>query len=220
MKKQIFLLLILATTSLTASAQLPLHVGVKVGLNTTSLASATQNISPSTALGFVGGGFARIVLGGFLIQPELLFSQQNTKFDINSAVPQIGSNGIIVNGTYNVQATNLDIPIMVGWQFANMKILKARIMGGPVAMWNLSSSGLDGLVNPGPGQSAPSSKDYIRAAQWGVTAGAGIDLWNVTLDVRYQIGLSALYDLGKSGVSSFGAPNTGFFQTTIGFKII
>jgi hypothetical protein len=206
-----------------ASAQVSFHLGPKLGLNYSTVIAQTQNLSPQYATGFVGGAFARLAVVGFVFQPELLLSAQNSNISIPSSLAGTGITpppGVTLNQgrSFNVNVTNLDVPLMVGFQPLNLKLVSLRFLVGPVASFKLASTGLDNILVGNVPQGTPqSTNDFVRNASWGIAAGAGIDVWKLTADLRYQVGLSSLYDLRPLGLT---APSVGFFQFTIGFKII
>lgn len=206
-----------------ATAQISFHLGPKLGLNYSTVIAQTQNLSPQYATGFVGGVFGRLAVVGFVFQPEVLVSAQNSNISIPASLTNTGVTpppGVTLNQgqSFNVNVTNLDVPLMVGFQPINVKLFSLRLLAGPVASFKLASTGLDNiLLGNVPAGTPRSTNDFVQNASWGIAAGAGADIWKITVDLRYQIGLSALYDLKPIGLT---APSVGFFQFTVGFKVL
>jgi len=86
--------------------------------------------------------------------------------------------------TYN----NFDIPVLVG-----IKLGPARLCAGPVATFNLSNN-----VDEAEEQIQEGMESFTAAthmATFGAQVGAGVDiLKKVTIDLRYEFGLSQLGD--------------------------
>ncbi len=156
-------------------------------LNADKVDLSTVKVTPAeTKLGFHFGAMARIKVLSVFIQPELLFSAVNSSIDIKESV----SNNIdeLVNVKYNV----IDVPVLVGMKFAF-----AHVALGPVATFNVSSK------TDAKKQVQELVDDYTSVsnkATFGMQIGAGIDiLKKVTIDARYQFGISKLTDSVKIG---------------------
>lgn len=88
----------------------------------------------------------------------------------------------------------VQIPIMAGFRVLDLKIAQLRVFVGPEA--DFMAKKIKGA----------SMKDAVVCGR----AGAGIDLWKLTLDVDYKFGLSKTSDLLKK---------TQGVNVTVGFKI-
>ncbi|MFN3996872.1 outer membrane beta-barrel protein [Algoriphagus sp.] len=140
--------------------------GIKAGLSSTEVDFKNKQFTPQGAqTGYHIGVFGRIGGGGFFVQPELLFTQTSGKF--LSGQDQI-----------NAQFNRLDIPVMVG-----MRLLKVfRVQAGPIASLNIDSK----LKEAGT-----TVKDVdFENATLGYQAGLGLDFGNLSIDGRYEGGLS------------------------------
>lgn len=200
MKRIIFITYFLILSVFAAQSQF-LSFGIKAGLNSTSLKFDEFNakvnfdngkvsdvkIKPhESEFGFHFGVMGRIKVFSVFVQPELLFSSVGSTIKINESV---GSN---ISEVAKVKYNKIDIPILVGMKFG-----PARIGLGPVATFNVSSKTdakdkLEDII-----------KDYTKVsntATFGGQVGVGIDiLKKVTLDVRYEFGLSKLTKSVKIG---------------------
>jgi hypothetical protein len=132
MKKIILVILILAalslgcngqsdtTTSIISFAHPSWNVGIKAGVNITSAYSAAEEVfDTEPRAGFVGGVFAEIPLGKYmLLQPEVLLSQRRLQVS-----------GILNANAYTVtrQATYLDVPVLAAFKPARF----IKLLAGP-----------------------------------------------------------------------------------------
>jgi hypothetical protein len=143
-----------------------------------------QNVSfePSSyEMGFHLGAFARIKVLSFFVQPEVYFSNTGASINVKDSLNTFDGKAIM---KYN----KVDVPILVGMKFG-----PARIDMGPVATFNLSSKtkSNNDQVKDIMGDKFESTK----SATFGYQVGVGLDiLKKVTLDVRYEFGLSKLGD--------------------------
>lgn len=202
MKRLFVLVALVGIFSLPAFGQLSL--GPKVGINYSTLIIDDRQINPEYELGFVFGAFARIELGKFTLQPELLYSTTR------SEVEALDSAGVR-QGIGDVKTSNLDIPIMLGYNLIDGDQFKLRLVAGPVASLTLDQ-------DAGPLDIPESSFENFR---FGYQAGIGLDIWKVTVDVRYQGSFSNTIDFaGTSFPPNTDNPQTGLIQFTAGFKIL
>lgn len=151
------------------------------------------SFSPSSyEMGFHFGAFARIKILGVFLQPELIFSQTNAAinlnpegFDLSQAASEVRSSKI----TYN----NFDVPVLLGF-----KIGPAHICAGPVATFKLNS-GLDDatkkLLEDIDAEDDMDVFTVTKNATFGAQIGTGLTIAKkITIDVRYEFGLSKLGD--------------------------
>ena len=209
--KRILIAAALVFTANVAMCQL-FAVGIKGGLNSTKLkmkdvAETAINDAngqktdktimmeeASSDLGFHVGGFARINAVVMFVQPEIYYTNLSSHIKIN--YNEEGSK-LSKSETADVKNHRIDIPVIVGAKFG-----PARLGLGPVASFNLASktkvsdqmkeqigAGLDGAKN---------------TASFAMQIGAGLDiLKKLTLDLRYEFGLSKLGDEVSVGNQSF-----------------
>ena len=207
--KRILIAAALVFTANVAMCQL-FAVGVKGGLNSTKLkmkdvAETAINDAngqktdktimmeeAASDLGFHVGGFARINALVMFVQPEIYYTNMSSHIKINTKDGNVSK-----SETADVKNHRIDIPVIVGAKFG-----PARLGLGPVASFNLKSdtkvsdqmkeqigSGLDGAKN---------------TATFAMQIGAGLDiLKKLTLDLRYEFGLSKLGDEVSVGNQSF-----------------
>ncbi len=138
----------------------------------------------SYELGYHFGAFARIKVAMLYIQPELIFSQTNANIDVTGEDALSEFKSSVSTVTY----TNFDIPVMVG-----IKLGPARLCAGPVATFKLSTE-----ANAATQEIIDMTNDFTavtKTATFGAQVGVGVDiLKKVTVDLRYEFGLSQLGD--------------------------
>jgi len=190
MKKLTLAYVILFLFSCNAFAQLPLSLGVKVGFNSTKMLTEYTNVNDITnksKSGFLFGAFARINLPVIYIQPELYFAKKGGDFQ-SAMIPQF-QNQLFTQQTV---LNTIDIPVLLGIKLINLKVVNFRVMTGPVISL-VTSKDVSYQVNGAIIGSVPATTAYKNTI-WGIQAGAGIDVLNFSLDVRYEWGLNNISD--------------------------
>jgi hypothetical protein len=191
MKKYILSLLIIAAACISARAQFSL--GIKGGVNYSTIDA--NNLKNSSVAGYQVGAFARIG-GGVYLQPEVYVSSTGGEFH---------SNDNVFSG--HVNFTNLDVPVLVGARFGP-KNLNFRLMAGPVFTSILNTS--ESLSQ----NFASTYNDFggYKGSAVDFQAGAGVDLGALTVDLRYQGGLSHVNDNDSQ--------RQNLWALSVGFKIL
>jgi hypothetical protein len=175
-------------------------IGIKAGLSSTKLDFDNKQFVPADAqTGYHIGVFGRFG-SGFFIQPELLFTQTRGEF---AFVPGEVS-GSPAPENYKAEFNRLDIPVMAGFRF--LRVL--RVMAGPVASVNINSKLKD----------APSTLDdtNFKSATFGYQAGLGVDIGNLSIEGKYEGGLSKVTD----NIGSFDTDNRiNQWILSVGFRL-
>ncbi|MDX1476752.1 MAG: porin family protein [Saprospiraceae bacterium] len=122
------------------------------------------------------GFFIQAQLGGFFIQPELVFNSNSVDY----AIEDLQNIGVTKIRDENYQY--LDIPIIVGAKFGPV-----RIGAGPVGHLFLDST--SDLFDDYDGYD-PNFDELT----FGWQAGIGLDIWKLHLDARYEGNLSDFGD--------------------------
>lgn len=199
--KRIIILLLAIGLNGSIFAQLPaFSIGPKIGYNTTKLSTDASTISSDLKNKFQFGAFVRIG-SKIYIQPEVNY---------------VTKGGVLKNddATINQEITlkTLTIPLLVGIRFIDLKVASIHLVGGPVASFALNKE----LSVTNPGGSWPvNTTDDIKNASWAIQAGAGVDVLMFTLDVRYEIGMSQMYN----GTSNFSLKNN-LLNVSLGLKLL
>jgi len=182
-------------------------LGIKGGLNLTTLYSSDVSTSHMKA-GFNAGVFAKLpVTRGFSIQPELLYSLKGAKSTY--------SNFVQGNGEYRFNLGYIELPVLAVVNLGPNFNLQA---GGYAAY--LTNANVKNVNNNGDVQGATDlNADNFNRWDFGLAGGAAFDIENFTIGARYDYGLNKI---GKSGNLSEtfaqGMKNAGFsFYVGFGF---
>ncbi|RYF20004.1 MAG: PorT family protein [Flavobacteriales bacterium] len=168
------------------------QMGIKGGFNLSKFSTENTFASDNKA-GYYAGIWTRIGAAGIHLQPELYLSGKNTTL----------KNGGVEN---EVKFTSLDVPVLIGTKIGAAGI-GVRLNTGPVASFILSKeqSFNDAASNIFDGN----FKDQAFAWQFGT----GLDVGKLSVDLRYEMGLSKL--------NSAGYPETklNIFTLGLGLKL-
>lgn len=198
MKRFLFALLLVLGTTQAFSQN---GIGIKAGLSSTKIDFDNENFVPSDAqTGYHIGLFGRFGGAGFFVQPELLFTQTRGEF---AYVPS-GVAGSSAPENYEAEFNRLDIPVMVGFRF--FKVL--RVMAGPIASININSE-LKNAVE------TVDDADF-NSATFGYQAGLGVDIGNLSVEGKYEGGLSKV----TNNIGSFSTDNRlNQWVLSVGFRL-
>lgn len=190
--KKLLVLVMLAFLGLgTANAQFTL--GLKGGLNFATLSSLPNGSSnDGSRIGLVFGAYSRVKVPviGIFVQPELVFAQKGGKL--------AGGTTVIIN--------NLDIPIIVGKTFGPVRIGLGPVFGFPMTS-KIESSGVS--LDVADNTSSPLAGLQL-ALGLNLPAGLGLDL-------RYELGLTKIYD--NTGAFANNDTKTNAIQFTVSYKL-
>lgn len=171
------LLLVMLSTPLTGQ----IRFGVKGGISTTDLSVGELEILrpggsdrlrlaiEDANYGVHAGLMIRLPLGEtFLLQPEIVFNSNTVEYEVEDLNPT-GFGVAVLEEKFQY----LDIPLLLGAKFGPL-----RLMAGPEGRVFINSA-----------------SDLFRFDDYDQTfddltisflGGIGLDLWNLTLDVRYE----------------------------------
>lgn len=180
MKKILLLSCVLLATGVAASAQLlpSFRLGLKGGVNFSELKS--DALTSSNRTGYLVGAWARLGAAGVHFQPELYLTGKGSKVDAIQIDPD--DNSVGVNGRVNF--TSLDLPLLIGTR-VGVGPIGARFHAGP-----LFSFIIDKDENIGDQFSQVVDPSTYKDQAFALTGGAGIDIGQISLDLRYEHGLS------------------------------
>lgn len=192
------LILVLGLLGFTWAAQAQkegsrLAIGLKTGFNTTRFNLSNiadqdkEDWKTETKSGFIYGGFVRIKLAHPLyLQPELYYGKKKFEIDRNK-----------------VELKTLDVPILLNLRLLSLGPVRIYGVGGPVASIVRQNKLPQVLEDEGV--------DF-KKTNWTFQAGGGVEVWRISVDARYEWGLSkvseGLFD-GKTNV----------FTMTAGFRL-
>jgi Outer membrane protein beta-barrel domain len=204
--KKIIITLFLAGASLYSFAQTQFAVGIKAGPNFAKIdtdASAQANYESRT--GWHAGAFLLVKGEKFGFQPEVIFSQQGSKFEYAGS-PDLEANFSYVNiplifKLYTIGGINLQVGPQIGLLTAAERENFSAGQGGTITEQDI--------------------KDDLKKTDISLALGVGVDLpFGLTLDGRYNWGLS---DNGDGAVTDSGAPigqiKNQVWQISVGYKL-
>jgi len=172
MKKLILTLTIIAAAFSFTSAQIlpSFQLGIKGGVNFSSLEHSTSTFNTSNRAGYLGGLWARVGALGFNFQPELYVTAKNV---------QISDGGTEIKAKF----TSIDLPLLVGGKIGAFG-LGARFYTGPLVSFaiNKDQSFSNALGNA-------TSLDY-KDQNFAWVLGAGVDIRSISVDLRYEAGIT------------------------------
>lgn len=201
MKKVIIVILMIVSGS-CLKAQSFFSIGPKVGYNSYKLSTNKDSVQASIKNSFQIGAFVRIG-SRFYIQPE-------ANYMVNESTLSQKSGRSITS--QNVTIRTLKVPAILGFKLINRKAFNFRVLAGPAVTFVL-----DKQLNPEhmgefwPIHSVNDLKDNI----WSVQMGAGMDIFFMTLDVRYEMGIENIYN-GRSDLEM----KHNLFNVSLGMKFL
>ena len=196
--KKLGLLACLLFGTITTFAQLPaIKFGIKTGVNLSSIKG--EFADESNRLGYQAGVWLRAGGAGMYLQPEVYLGSKGGEFG------RIEQNGTSYNGTGKINFTTLDIPVLLGNKFGFEKF-NFRIMSGPVISFVLNKETKDNY-------SVATDFDNYKNQTIGLQSGVGLDLGNLSFDVRYEKGLT---NIEKSGQYD---QKQNLWHISLGYKI-
>jgi hypothetical protein len=193
MKKLLLPVCLLLAGVVTANAQ-GVAIGLRAGLNIAnqSISTSGVSVSPDSRLGFLVGGYAKIMLSEKMgIQPELFYSSIGAKW------PDSG------NGVETIKTDYLTLPVFFRYNVTD----NFHLLAGPQFGILMSAQGTD---NSG----SQDIKDFLNSSDFNGVIGAGLDFGPINAGLRYNFGLS---NIQKDATQ--GTVKNNVFQIVAGFKL-
>lgn len=180
MKKSLLTLICFIAAVSFAQAQLfpSFKLGLKGGLGFSSLSSEGRLFNSDTKTGFQLGAWGRVGVTGFHVQPEVYYASKK------AGVTKDGQEG---DATFK----SMDVPILLGTKIG-LGPVGFRIQAGPVF-----SFAQDGKVVNIP--DATNWSKYKKNST-GIIGGIGADISKLTVDLRYEHGLTNLNETGNQKI--------------------
>ena len=179
-------LTIIAAVALTLSANAQISIIPKAGISIASLASDPKDDDAISKIGLQLGVAAEIGVNEmFAIQPELLFIQKGAK-DKNSS-------------DFSFNLSYLEIPVLAKVKFGS-DVAKFYVIAGPslgIAVGG-SVKGTGGSVDVEFG----SDPGQVKRTDFGLQFGAGVNIKNFIIDIRYGLGLSNIANVPSGATGS------------------
>ncbi|MBC7745809.1 MAG: PorT family protein [Flavobacterium sp.] len=201
MKNILLIASFLFVVSIPAMAQLPsFNLGIKGGVNYSELKSKSSFTDKNSILGYQFGIWTRIGGAGLYLQPEAYLGTKGGKIPI---IFQTGGNEVEANG--EIKFTTLDVPLLIGTKIGANK-LNLRFMAGPVLSVIVDKKT---TIN----DAYTSIQDYKNQAL-GLQGGAGVDLGSLSVDLRYEAGLTNISKSTKYDQKQ------NLFHLSLGIKLL
>lgn len=197
-------LTIIAAVAMTLSANAQTSIIPKVGISIANVASDPKNDDAKSKIGLQLGVAAEIgITDMFAVQPELLFIQKGTKSE---------SSDFGISAKSSTTLSYLEIPVLAKVKFGS-DAAKFYAIAGPSI--GIAVSGKNKVEAFGVSDSEDiefgSEAGQIKRTDFGLQFGAGVNIKNFVIDVRYGLGLSNL-----SNDSSVSAKNRAI-GITVGY---
>ena len=185
MKKFNLTLAICLITMSFASAQIlpKVQFGIKGGVNLSSL-SKSGTLNADNRAGYLGGIWARFGALGFNFQPETYVTSKNVT---------LTDNGVVTNAKF----TSIDVPLLFGGKVGAFGF-GARFYTGPVVSFAINKD-----QTYSSAASSITKLDY-KDQNYAWQVGAGVDIQSLSVDLRYEAGLSKqTYGAGSTKINLF-----------------
>jgi len=185
--------LLLATSFIMVASYAQVELKPAIGLNITDVSKDPDTGKATGQAGFQFG--ASVLIGDkFYVDPGIFWVKKSTKFvEEGSTVDEL-----------KLDMSGIRIPVAVGYHLLGDEesLAALRVFGGGSAFF-VTSVDAEGAA-----------KSDFNSPTWGVFAGAGLDIWILFLDVKYEWSLTDVasvtdFDIGK---------HKGFFSN-VGVRI-
>lgn len=190
-------LMIIVGLFIATGAKAQFNLGIKGGLNYSTIKAQDNKFDESGILGYQIGLWSRIG-NTIYIQPELYLASKGADLKFQTA-------GTSVTQTAKAKFTTLDVPLLLGARLG-MDKLNFRIMAGPAFQFNLDNN--ESAFSQAADPNFYRYEDFVTNLQ----AGAGVDFGNLSLDLRYE---TSLKDINKNKGQS-----QNLLHLSLGIKIL
>jgi len=196
MKKTILLISLFVLFN-TPNVFSQIDFGVKMGIHSFDLSNPVDIALPNNEsikftdakLGFQGGIYSRFEIGGVYLEPRIMLNTTSVNYTFN------GDNGGLVNNIKQESFTNLDIPVLFGFD-----VLFLNLFLGPVAHLNLNTtSDLFDIAG---------YDERFKTATYGFRFGTCFSLGQIELGLEYEGNFSNFGDHINIGGESFTFSDT------------
>ena len=214
MKKFLFFILVCLSPLNSAFAG-PVGFGIKGGLDMACLVSplySGPNTSSDVVFGFTGGVFVDMGLNDFLsFQPEANYTMKGNQINYHHipVTPMYGTTIGFIDGTFTNTFNYFEVPLLLKAQTSLGPSFKGGLFTGPAPAFLLSAS--EHYTSPSPGDAALRLRDNFDL---GWIVGAGIEINQFLLDVRYDFSFNTLFK------NFTGSPNNSVLTLEVGYRIL
>ncbi|NOX48044.1 MAG: PorT family protein [Chlorobi bacterium] len=214
--KKVLLASAMIMMSMFSFAQLGL--GVKGAVTMSNITTNVSDYKEAAKTGYQLGAFVRVG-DKWHLQPEVYFSLKNGQFNFDITEIDPGNlNTVTKSVNYTTSLNTIDIPVLLGYTLIDPPLMNIRLQAGPVASivtnksFKIEVDGVEQTVDDNEG-------DIFKDLNWGLQVGAGVDFLMFTVDLRYELGLSNIYDKPEGATEDQTYKNNVFFLS-VGWKIL
>jgi len=162
--------------------------------------------------GFQGGVFLSLYVKKLYLQPEAYFSIKRGSLQTAYDPLNPSSTAVI---TQNIKLKTVDVPILLGYKVLDLKLIRFRLWGGPVASFMLDKE--FSLSVNGNNESDRITRDDFKSASWSAQVGAGLDILMLTFDFGYDFGIDSFLTIRSLDDINF---RNNLFYCSIGWRIL
>ena len=183
MKKLVFAAAIVAATVFCTDASAQRYNSARVGLmgGFTSSSTSIKDADSNSVSLYHSGVTAEIpLLGGFAIQPGLLYQVKGVSADKFNSIPISKS-----LESFETKVGYLEVPVQVQWGL-DLLAFRPYVFAEPFVGFRLGQST--------KGEVADKLKDNLKKVEYCLGVGAGVDVWRLQLSVKYFWNFGKIYD--------------------------
>jgi opacity protein-like surface antigen len=195
--RKLLLILVITLFGSVLVAQPVFNLGLKGGLTNSDFSLSREQYNSESILNYHIGAFGRVGWGRVFLQPELYFSARGGEFNFDLS-------GNPVDAATKFDYTTVDVPLLAGVYLYKGDFIKVRAMGGPLFSF-VTARDVDRETRFGV--------DDFRENFFGWQYGAGVDIWFITLDARFENSSGSVIQ-----TSDFNARNKTFLLSA-GIKL-
>jgi hypothetical protein len=197
--KKLIILIIILFVSLEHYGQF--SIGPKIGYTTSKLSTDFDDIKESVKHNFQIGAFVRVGKKLYL-QPEVYYATSGGSLKLEGTELK-----------EEIKLKNLGVPVLVGYNLINAEVINLRVFAGPAANFIL-----DKEVDASDLVTDPLQDSNFKNVAWGFDVGGGIDVFFLTFDIRYEIGLNNIF-IPSDGAEDQKMKSNNFI-VSLGFKLL
>ena len=159
--------------------------------------------------GFVFGGFITYEMNEmFSLQPELLFTMKGAKYE-DEYTEEEDNYEYYEKTEISMNCNYLEIPVLAKLKIPMEGNIKPNVFLGPALSIALSTTYdvdfeykeyEDGQLVDEESGSVDADIEFIKDVDFGLVFGAGVDFGKITVDARYNMGLSSIADEDEDDV--------------------
>ena len=191
MKKPFFAIAIffsvLISNKIEAQKVVKFKIGPMVGLNSTTITTNIAHDKQLVGSGYIAGVFMRIEWLKFYIQPEGYYNTNGTTF--------IGKDSVNIDYSLLFKTTNIDVNVLAGYKLIRVKdAFDFRVFGG------FGNQIVQSKLLDYNGQQY--TKTDLNNNNFKLIAGIGFDVLKLTVDARYDLGVTNLSSVSTTHLKS------------------